>query len=55
MKTGQWGRRLAGLATALLLCILAPTASIAAGGKALGVNPDASATTDEVTLSLIHI
>lgn len=53
MKTGQWGRRLAGLATALLLCILAPTASIAAGGKALGVNPDASATTDEVTRTLI--
>jgi hypothetical protein len=52
MTTGRFGRQLASLATALVISAFAPTLGLAAGGKALGVDPDASATTDEVTRTL---
>jgi hypothetical protein len=52
MTTGRFGRRLVGLAAVVLCSMAMLTPSYAAGGKALGVDPDASATTDEVTRTL---
>jgi hypothetical protein len=49
---GRLGRQLAGWATALLFSVTMAAPGYAAGGKALGVDPDASATTDEVTRTL---
>lgn len=52
MMTGRLGRRLTAVATALILSLSMSAGSLAAGGKALGVNPDASATTEQVTRTL---
>lgn len=52
MTTARLGRQLACMATALMFSLSAPIAGLAAGGTALGVNPDASAITDEITRTL---
>lgn len=52
MKTGRLGRQLAGLATALICSIAMIAPGYAAGGTAVGVDPDASATTEKVTRTL---
>ena len=52
MTTVRFGRQLAGFATAVLFSLTMIAPGYAAGGKALGVDPDASATTDEVTRTL---
>lgn len=52
MNKARLGRRLTAVATALVLSLSLPASSQAASGKALGVNPDASATTEEVTRTL---
>lgn len=52
MKKGRLGRRLVAVATAVVLSMSMSTGGIAANGKALGVNPDASATTEDVTRTL---
>ena len=47
MTRARLGRCLTAVVTAFVLSM--PLPGLAAGGKALGVNPDASATTQEVT------
>ena len=52
MTTGRLGRQLAGFAAAIICSMAMTVPSYAAGGTALGVDPDASATTNEVTRTL---